>query len=62
MNCAAIVVLATLAAADVRVTVTHYRGGDFEGIYSVDYGDHDAKPVDYERIADWLTDRVAEYL
>jgi len=34
----------------------------FRGVYSVDYWDHEAKPVDYEKIADWLIERTLEYM
>jgi len=34
----------------------------FQGIYSVDYWDKDAKRADYEKIADWLIEHVAGYL
>lgn len=34
----------------------------FKGVYSVDYWDKEARPADYERIADWLIDHVLEYL
>jgi sugar phosphate isomerase/epimerase len=34
----------------------------FSGIYSVDYWDRDAKPVNYEKICDWLIEHVLEFL
>jgi sugar phosphate isomerase/epimerase len=34
----------------------------FKGVYSVDYWDREAKPAQYEKIADWLIEHVLEYL
>jgi sugar phosphate isomerase/epimerase len=34
----------------------------FQGVYSVDYWDKEARPADYEKIAEWLIDHVLEYL